>query len=96
MGHFHNHQLIRYTLLLFLFSTLTLKLLVTAIEPVSKRHTEHTKQITPTRWAHVQRLQTMYEEIMMRESKQIQAGQLALPEQSEITIKSLCLKWLWS
>lgn len=29
---------------------------------------------------------------MMRESKQIQAGELALLEQSEITIKSLCLK----
>lgn len=69
---------------------------MTATESVSKRHTEPIKQTTPTRWAHVQRLQTMYEEIRMRESKQIQAGQLALPEQSEITIKLLCLKWLWS
>lgn len=80
--------------MLFLFSTL--KYLVTAIEPVSKWHTEYIKQIATIRWAHVQRLQTMYEDIVMRKSKQIQAGQLALPEQSEITMKSLCLKWFRS
>ena len=71
---------------------------MTAIEPVLPlnlfpRHTAH--KTVPTRQAHVLTLRTMYEE-MMRESKQIQAGLIALPEQSEITIKSLCLKWLWS
>lgn len=34
----------------------------------------------------------MNEENVMRESKQIQAEELALLEESEITIKSLCLK----
>lgn len=80
--------------MLFLFSTL--KYLVSAIEPVSKWHTEYIKQIATIRCSHVQRLQTMYEDTVMRKTKQIQAGQLALPEQSEITMKSLCLKWFWS
>lgn len=57
------------------------------------RKTKHTTH--PTRWAHVQRLQTIRGKLWWRESKRIQAGELALLERPDLTPGWLPLKWLW-